>query len=152
MDGVRILQTGNAGYHLHLLLKFSNRTCYLAFIRSLTGTMVRRICGPSALALQFFDFRPFSRLVSGGRRDFLTTRAYVELNEREGRGHALSEIGEDSKSALLRELKEEKEAEVQVGRLFWIVEDFFEHEARTTINLDFIMKSNSPARLQDPRF
>ena len=47
------------------------------------------------------------------------------------------EIGEDSKSALIRELKEEIEAEVEVGRLLWIVENFFEHEGRRHHELGF---------------
>lgn len=88
--GVRIIGSGNAGNHLHLLIKCSNRTSYLSFIRALTGTMVRRICGTGALARRFFDFRPYSRVVSGGGRDFFIARAYVHLNELEGRGRRYS--------------------------------------------------------------
>lgn len=88
--GVRVLRSGNAGDHLHLLLKFPSRPAYLAFVRALTGSMVRRICGTSTLAQRFFDFRPFTRVVNGGTRDFKTALAYVELNELEGRGQPYS--------------------------------------------------------------
>lgn len=88
--GVRVLKTGNAGNHIHLLLKFSSRTSYLIFIRVLTGTMVRRICGIRALDRKFFDFRPFTRIVEGGLRGFRIAWAYIHLNELEGRGQSYS--------------------------------------------------------------
>jgi hypothetical protein len=35
---------------------------------------------------KFWDYRPFSRVVSGGRRSWLTLRDYIEINELEGSG------------------------------------------------------------------
>ena len=40
------------------------------------------------------------------------------------------EFNEDSKTALKREMKEELNADIEVGPLLWLVENFFEHEGK----------------------
>jgi ADP-ribose pyrophosphatase YjhB (NUDIX family) len=65
------------------------------------------------------------------------------------------EFGEDSKAALTREMKEELAAEINIGRLVWVVENFFElnskrwHEIGLYYYFEFIDKSaalNSQAK------
>jgi len=41
------------------------------------------------------------------------------------------EFNEDSKTALKREFKEELNAEIEVGQLLWVVENFFSHEGKS---------------------
>lgn len=76
--GVKIYRIGNAGNHLHLIVKLTNRFLYAGFIRALTGAL--------ALKLKIkWDFRPFTRILEWGR-DFKRACDYVFLNELEGAG------------------------------------------------------------------
>ncbi len=76
--GVKIYRIGNAGNHVHLIVKLTNRFLYSGFIRALTGTL--------ALRMKIkWDFRPFTRIVEWGR-DFKRACDYVYLNDLEGAG------------------------------------------------------------------
>jgi REP element-mobilizing transposase RayT len=76
--GVKIYRIGNAGNHIHLVVKLTNRYLYSGFIRALTGTL--------ALKLRIkWDFRPYTRIIEWGR-DFKTVCEYVFLNQLEGVG------------------------------------------------------------------
>lgn len=76
--GVKIYRTGNAGNHLHLVVKLTNRYLYSGFIRALTGAL--------ALKLKIkWDFRPYTRIIEWGR-DFKRACEYVFLNQLEGAG------------------------------------------------------------------
>lgn len=83
--GIKIYEYGNAGNHLHLLIKLSNRYTYYAFIRNLTGTMVKKIMGAGKLAKKFWDYRPFSRVVEWFKA-YKIAKDYVLLNQLEGLG------------------------------------------------------------------
>jgi hypothetical protein len=71
--------------HLHMLIKLSNRFTYYAFIRNLTGTMVKKIMGPGKLAKRFWDYRPFTRVVEW-LKGYRIAKDYVMLNRLEGLG------------------------------------------------------------------
>jgi REP element-mobilizing transposase RayT len=89
-SGLEILGTGNAGNHLHLRVKFSNKTQYFHFIRAVAGEIalkIKKIPNPQAVfSRSFWDQRPFSSIVSGNR--YVTRlKEYIKINELEGRGH-----------------------------------------------------------------
>lgn len=57
-------------------------------------------------------------------------------------GHV--EIGEASPAALYREMREELGVEVQVGRLLWVIENFFLHNARRYHELGLYFHTELP--------
>lgn len=76
--GVKIYRKATVSNHIHLLLKFPNRECYIKFVRAFTG----------ALSKKFeveWSCRPFSRIVTWGR-DFRSAGEYVQQNELEAFG------------------------------------------------------------------
>ncbi|MCM2324275.1 MAG: NUDIX hydrolase [Oligoflexia bacterium] len=85
---------------------------------------------PEAIRISFAD-RVFAYRVAGvatsGERILLHKAEHDEFWTLPG---GACGFGEDSKSALKRELREELGAEVEVGRLLWVVENFFEYEGR----------------------
>lgn len=83
--GVRLIEVGICQNHFHLLVRFQSRRLLIHFLRVVTGTMVRRICGKQKLAKRFFDFRPFSRIVESFR-GYKIAKDYVFLNHLEGLG------------------------------------------------------------------
>lgn len=88
--GVTILSHADPGNHLHLHLKFSNRSTYKPFIRALTSSIAMAITGASRwkkVDFKFWDLRPFSRIVIG-RRAFHFLVDYIHLNRLEASGHS----------------------------------------------------------------
>ncbi len=97
--GVRIYRYSNVGNHLHLLIKIHSRREYKKFIRavsSLIQGIVTKTLGANQKVRRektqdqklkeiFWDFRPFSRVVSWGR-DFKNTAHYVIKNTLEALG------------------------------------------------------------------
>ncbi len=108
--GVKILDIVVMSNHIHLLVKVHRRRAFAAYFKALCGLIVRRICKikrglpraagqaqfcNSSLAEKetiaegsFFAGRPFSRIVSMGRRSFRNIKNYFELNRLERLGHA----------------------------------------------------------------
>jgi REP element-mobilizing transposase RayT len=87
--GFSLLEYGNAGNHLHLLLHVKNRRLWASFIRELTGEIARLVCGTNAhkkLDGGFWDSRPFTRVVSGWGRAYSYVRDYVVINQLEAHG------------------------------------------------------------------
>lgn len=107
--GVKILDSANVGNHVHLMIRLSNRQSYAPFIRSLTGAIAMAVtdtnkwrkCGAergepteqnaqsnneSKKKLKFWDYRPFSRVMEGGRREYLAVKDYILINWLEGVG------------------------------------------------------------------
>lgn len=89
--GVRIIMGANVGNHIHLQIKLANRFTYKPFIRALTASIMMAVTGasrwkPNACEGKFWDYRPFTRVVTG-LRAFLALRDYVEINQMEGAGH-----------------------------------------------------------------
>ncbi len=56
-----------------------------------------------------------------------------------------AEIGERSEETLAREMVEELGAEVSVGRLLWVVENFFHYEGKALARAWFLLP-DGPAR------
>jgi len=94
--GVKVYRVANAGNHLHLLVRFTQRRGLQNFLRGSTGLIARKMMGRErGPALEkdetriskknFWTQRPFTRIVSWGR-DFNSTLAYVNLNTLESLG------------------------------------------------------------------
>jgi REP element-mobilizing transposase RayT len=86
--GVKIYKFANAGNHLHLIILPSSRTAFMRFIRSMTGLIARYILKAqkgSAKSVQFWDKRPFTRILEWGK-DFKITSDYLLQNTLEAYG------------------------------------------------------------------
>lgn len=80
----------NVGNHIHLQIKVTDRPRYRAFIRAVTAAVMMVVTGFSRWKrppanFQFWDQRPFSRIVSTWR-DYLNVKRYIQINQWEGRG------------------------------------------------------------------
>ena len=56
------------------------------------------------------------------------------------------ELGETSQKALVRELKEELNADIEILRLLWLVENFFEYNHQQFHEIAFYYLMQFPAR------
>lgn len=90
--GVQVLSLANVGTHLHFHIKLGNRFGYFKFIRAVTSAIAMHVSGKnrwtvgnSQLKQKFWDYRPFTRIITG-LRDFLTVQDYVQVNQLEGLG------------------------------------------------------------------
>lgn len=86
--GVRLYSFSNNGNHIHLLARAYSRGALKRFLMALTGRIAQRITGArkgKPLGKKFFDYIPFSRIVSWGR-DFRAVKSYVLQNELEALG------------------------------------------------------------------
>lgn len=63
--------------HVHAVIKIPNRTLYINWIREVTGAIAAMLG-----AKDFFDERPFTRIVEWGR-DLRNAKDYLELNDME---------------------------------------------------------------------
>ncbi|MEO5666752.1 MAG: hypothetical protein ABIR96_01700, partial [Bdellovibrionota bacterium] len=78
----------NAGNHLHLLVRFTQRRGLQNFLRGSCGLIARKMLGAErgrAHEHPFWSQRPFTRIVSWGK-DFNSVLAYVKLNTLEALG------------------------------------------------------------------
>ena len=109
---VRIYQRSINSNHIHLLLKITNRVLYRAFIKAITGKIASHVMGQKSfkafskmketaqrgygskykgsghkpkLQQRFWQYRPFSRILSWGR-DFKTCMQYLKQNTLEAFG------------------------------------------------------------------
>lgn len=85
--GVRVHRFANVGNHLHLLLECRQKTGFVSFLRTLSGSIARFIkieerSEPKSLALWLQ--RPWTRILSARGRGFLKAWQYVDLNDLEG--------------------------------------------------------------------
>jgi REP element-mobilizing transposase RayT len=92
--GVRLHHYANVGNHLHLLVKTPTRTAFKNFLRELTGVVAVIVTGAKkGHALQrrgaglrgFWDFLPYTRIVSWGR-DLENLKLYFVKNLFEAAG------------------------------------------------------------------
>jgi REP element-mobilizing transposase RayT len=84
--GVKVLSIANAGNHLHLHIKLSNRFAYTRFIRAVTSAIAMSVTGASRwkkVKGKFWDRRPFTRIVVGFK-GVLKLRDYIRINQIEG--------------------------------------------------------------------
>jgi REP element-mobilizing transposase RayT len=74
--------------HIHLHVLLSSSRGYKRFIRAVSAAIAMRVTGMSRwnrLKIRFWDRRPFSRIVVGGREE-LALKDYLEINELETLG------------------------------------------------------------------
>lgn len=108
--GVRIYRQSINSNHIHLLLRITNRVLYCAFIKAVSGKIATHVMAGQSFAqyvksgrqqgrgdgaltvkrrvdtkLAFWQFRPFSRVVSWGK-DFTKCAKYVKQNVLEALG------------------------------------------------------------------
>lgn len=87
---VRIYSYANSGNHLHILVMPRSRRGYVGFIKAISGLIARLILQAernSAKGIQFWDARPFTRIVLWGR-DYKKTCEYLLQNTLEAFGFA----------------------------------------------------------------
>ena len=81
--------------HIHLSIKIKSRRAFLNFLRASGGLIARKVLGaekyrPSSMK-KFFDARPFSRIVTSGKKSWTALSQYFELNRLEKFGFSKSE-------------------------------------------------------------
>ncbi len=81
--------------HIHLAIKVRHRRHFKAYLRALTGLIVRKLLkterSKPAGFEKFFKGRPFSRIVNSGRKSFGNLMRYFELNRLEKCGYSKAE-------------------------------------------------------------
>ncbi len=79
--GVRIAAFANVGNHCHLLVRFSNRKAFQAFLISVTALIARAVTKASKGKPfgKFWDALAFSRVLKSSR-EFAIVRKYVAAN------------------------------------------------------------------------
>jgi hypothetical protein len=100
-QGVRLYDLANAGNHLHLVIRVPSPRAYKRFVRSISGLLVRKVCGvqrgkalsaaSKASSNGFWTARPFSRVVSWGR-DYTGLMNYLDINRGESQGFERMEM------------------------------------------------------------
>lgn len=94
---IRLYRYENVGNHLHILLRTSHRVWLKAFLRSITGLIARHILGAqrgAAKRIQFWDARPFSRIVTWGR-DYKAMGKYLNKNQLQAIGFDIRALTEE---------------------------------------------------------
>ncbi len=87
-QNVKIYRYANSGNHLHMIILPASRVAYLKFIRVISGLIARMTLGVErgkALGIQFWDARPFTRILEWGK-DFKKSCAYLRQNTLEALG------------------------------------------------------------------
>jgi hypothetical protein len=90
---IGLVSHANVGNHLHLNLQISNRKQYQKFIRAISSSIMMTVTGynrwkKAPTAFQFWDARPFSRIVTSWR-EVLNLKQYIRKNQWEGHGTPL---------------------------------------------------------------
>lgn len=86
--GVKIYRMANAGNHLHMIILPQSRAAFNGFIRAISGLIARAVLGVekgAAKKLQFWDKRPFTRIIEWGR-EFKSVSNYLMQNTLEALG------------------------------------------------------------------
>lgn len=89
---IQILSAAYVGNHIHMHLRVKRRDLFRSFIRATSAAIMMKVTGysrwtPSPEGFQFWDARPFSRIVSSWK-EFLNLKAYIEINQWEGMGYS----------------------------------------------------------------
>lgn len=91
--GVRVYRFANAGNHLHMVILPSSRKSLNGFLRSISGLIARIVLGAERGAagksavknVQFWDQRPFTRILEWGR-EYQGVIKYLVQNSLEALG------------------------------------------------------------------
>lgn len=89
--GVKVYRIANGGNHLHMILLPRSRVAFNGFIRSITGIIARVVLKAErgeAKGIQFWEKRPFTRVVEWGR-EFKSVSNYLLRNTLEALGFIL---------------------------------------------------------------
>lgn len=73
--------------HIHLLVRSDRKSNYQSFFRVVAGQIAQRVTGTFScmkFSQNFWKYRPFTRIVKS-RKSFYIAKAYIRLNELEGR-------------------------------------------------------------------
>ena len=98
--GFKVYEYANAGNHLHLIVRVTDRRKWAAYIRELTGRIA--LAAGRRKAGGFWRHRPFTRVIRSWRQAFQWACDYVELNRLEAEGFIKrAEIGNMRKLRLL---------------------------------------------------
>ena len=83
--GVKIHSRANFGHHLHLKLKFENRSMFQNFLRSITAQIARKVTGArkGKPFRRFWDAPAYTRIVTK-RHEELQLCGYIEGSKIEG--------------------------------------------------------------------
>lgn len=79
--GIKICEFGNAGDHLHLLIKLKSRQSFAPFIRALSGTIALKVTRANKLSKlkeKFWDYRPWTRIVELKKSYSLATDTVIQ--------------------------------------------------------------------------
>ena len=92
---IQLKSYANAGNHIHLHLKLFKRQSYIKFIRAVTAAIMMKVTGfcrdrPKPLDFQFWDQRPFTRLVRSYKA-FQNLVDYIQINVFEAMGYSRQE-------------------------------------------------------------
>lgn len=79
--GINLYDLAVVRDHIHASIRIPNRLAYRNFIQSVTGTIALEL-NPSPMKCEFWDVRPFTRIVEWGVA-FKKLRAYIVMNELE---------------------------------------------------------------------
>ncbi len=74
--------------HIHLLVRSDRKSNYQSFFRVVAGQIAQRVTDTFhcvKFKQNFWKYRPFTRIVRS-RKSYLITKAYIRMNELEGRG------------------------------------------------------------------
>jgi REP element-mobilizing transposase RayT len=82
--GIKLYKFANGGNHLHMIILPVSRAAFNKFVRAISGLIARLILAaergrPTSDNIQFWDKRPFSRILEWGT-DFYTTCDYLLKN------------------------------------------------------------------------
>lgn len=87
--GVKIYSQANVGSHLHLVVKLRHISAWAGFIRDIAGSIGLLLKGLKQLTQAgecYWAHRPFTRVIRGWGRAYVTIREYVHLNQLEANG------------------------------------------------------------------
>lgn len=86
--GVKVYRQANGGNHLHLVILPRSRQAFNGFIRAISGLIARLVLKAqrgAPVRIQFWEKRPFTRIVSWGR-EYLGVCDYLMRNTLEALG------------------------------------------------------------------
>lgn len=89
--GIKVYRQANGGNHLHMVILPRSRTAFNGFVRAISGLIARLVLGAergSSKNVQFWERRPFTRIVAWGR-DYKKVCNYLLQNTLEALGFIL---------------------------------------------------------------
>ncbi len=84
-NGIRVHRLALLSNHIHLTISFLNRELLQSFLRAVSGLIARIVTGAKKGKSfgKFWSSILHSRVIRGGRRDYVNTDRYVQANQLE---------------------------------------------------------------------